>query len=938
MNDSKQRQFRSAAALVVCLALPVLAAAQTITLTVPFRGAVAKQTASTTVEFDASAITAGATVTVAGKSLAVPALACAGLACLVADTTDAGDDLQLKRITSTNRVQVQLTYLASFGAGPNYCAYVGPAGAKTIDFTLTGFTFANATNGYRITSFMAPSDVSCDIPYVRVPSQRPSFPPAGPLTKLGRLPLNVVLVLDRSGSMGATVPGSADIRWNRLKSSVEQFVKVWQVAGAPPAGMGTVSSDGNADDRLGVIFFDSATVDASLDGSFFKARGAIDSPWWTPVNSALGAVGPGGSTSIGGGIARGRTQLDTVDSVTGDTAIVLFTDGEQNTMPCVMKEGESVASWCNPVTAAPAGSRLIISNALGTLLAKSAPRGPIFTIGLGEGSGPFADLLEQISQETAGRARITPTGALMDSAFVDALVDSLKGSTMSTLMRTSGTLAAGATFGDPVDVFVDDAIPRVVFVARWEGRGTPGLEIRRPDGMVVTGNLRQTGDGLIVAGIDVPTHGPSGKWQVRLQRPAGVAAQGTAFQLSAHAVESRLSYRITESPRTGTGSPITVTAEVGWDGQGLASLPAGAIKVILERPGENLGNILFGSDVRGDPRSPGGDIEDAVRAKLSALNAGGQLATRIAPLPDPGVHSMAEVGAGRYETTFDAPQVGGQYRFRVVLDWTDARTGLVKRIETTERQMPVMPSAEATQVAAQHDATGVTLTVTPKDAYGNYVGPGYGKLFNVQVAGGMPVPPVTDPSVRGVYVVRIDGVAPGSDPNVKIGYRGVTLRDSPLSQVETAGGSNIVGGKLAAWGGVGIAVPHGSFSNTHERGAAAALGVEYALNNMLSIEAMLGGNRLDGKGANVDVDVTQLGINGKVYFTAAPLRVFATAGMGAYAFDPGSTRFGGSVGAGLQYQFTPNWGIEGRYTLHGVANNSPQMTFSTLLLALRYAF
>ena len=159
----------------------------------------------------------------------------------------------------------------------------------------------------------------------------------------------------------------------------------------------------------------------------------------------------------------------------------------------------------------------------------------------------------------------------------------------------------------------------------------------------------------------------------------------------------------------------------------------------------------------------------------------------------------------------------------------------------------------------------------------------------------------------------------------------VTTRIEALEHAPT-------GGKYAVWGGAGIAIPHNSFGNTNENGPAVALGFEYALTNTVSIEATLSGSRLDGKGANADINVTQLGVNGKFYLTSAPLRFFATAGIGSYDFDPGSTRFGGSVGAGLQDQFRPNWGLEGRYTLHRVTNNSPQMTFSTLLLALRYAF
>lgn len=935
---SKPVFFRLSAgttALLLAGLLPSWVAAQTITLTVPYRGAAAKQTASTTVEFDASNIAGGATVTVAGKSVPVPASPCAGLACSAVDTTAAGDDILVRRISGTHRAQVELTYSASFGG--NYCSYTGVASSKTFNFTLAGFTFGGATNGYRITSFMAPSDVSCDIPYARVPSQRPSFP-AGPVAKLGRLPLNVVLVLDKSGSMSELVPGSADVRWNRLKSSVEQFVKVWQVAGAPPAALGTVSSDGHPDDRLGLVFFNSGTDDGVLDGSFFKSRGATDSPWWTPVNTALTARSPGGATSVGGGISRGRTKLDEVDAVTGDTAIVLFTDGEQNTAPCVMKEGETISFWCNPTVPAAAGSRLILSNNAGVQLAKSPPRGAIFTIGLGEGSGVFADLLEQISQETAGRSRITPTGAAMDTAFVDALVDSLKGSTMSLLARTTGTVPAASTAGPPLEVFVDSAVPRVVFATRWDGRGTPIIEIRRPDGTVVANNPSQAGDRMMVASVDVPAHGPAGLWQARVVRPTSDTTAAN-YHLSAYAVESRLSYRITESPRTGTGSPVTVTAEVGWDGQGLANLPPGAITVRVERPGENLGNILFDSTARGDPRQPGGDQQDSLRAKLDQLNPDGKLAERVSPKPVPGTLVMADKGLGRYEATFDPTEVGGQYRFRVDMDWNDARTARIKRVETTERQVPVLPTAAATEVAVQRDpgATTAVITLTPKDRYGNYVGPGYGNLFNVQVAGGTPVLPVADPTVRGVYVIRVTGIAPGADPRVKIDFRGQPLRDAPLSQIATGGGGG-ASGKYAVWLGLGRTFPHGSFHNLHDGALAATLGFEYMLSPSTSIEATLAAHRFEGKGATPDVDVTQLGVNGKWYFGQPAVRPFVTLGAGAYAFHPGSTRFGINAGAGAQFAIAPRWSLEGRYAYHSISGNSPNSRYSTLQLGVRYSF
>src|SRR5262245_44115238 len=190
--------FRVMASLAVVLA-PLAATAQTLTLTVPYRGASSMQSAKTVIEFDASTIAAGATIGVTSSggtlvNVAVPSSPCVDeMTCTASGTASTGDDILVRRITQTNRAQLELSYVASFGNTP--CAYVGSNSAKTYTVTLSGFTFGVA-NGYRITSYMAPSLDACEIAYVRVPSPRPNL--AGPVTRLGRLPLNVVMVLDKS--------------------------------------------------------------------------------------------------------------------------------------------------------------------------------------------------------------------------------------------------------------------------------------------------------------------------------------------------------------------------------------------------------------------------------------------------------------------------------------------------------------------------------------------------------------------------------------------------------------------------------------------------------------------------------------------------------------------------------------------------------------------
>lgn len=140
------------------------------------------------------------------------------------------------------------------------------------------------------------------------------------------------------------------------------------------------------------------------------------------------------------------------------------------------------------------------------------------------------------------------------------------------------------------------------------------------------------------------------------------------------------------------------------------------------------------------------------------------------------------------------------------------------------------------------------------------------------------------------------------------------------------------------WLALGSTFPHGSFGNQHKSGLAANLGFEYIFTPALSVEATLGRHSFGGKNGGGDIDVTQFGANGKWYFAQPGFKPFLTAGVSGYAFDPGSTRFGVNLGAGVQVDLAPQWSLEGRYTLHQVTNNSPNSSYSTLTLGLRYAF
>jgi opacity protein-like surface antigen len=200
----------------------------------------------------------------------------------------------------------------------------------------------------------------------------------------------------------------------------------------------------------------------------------------------------------------------------------------------------------------------------------------------------------------------------------------------------------------------------------------------------------------------------------------------------------------------------------------------------------------------------------------------------------------------------------------------------------------------------------------------------------------------------GTYTARIPftGATPPAVP-VHFLPDPVKLPDTFVPQPGQLGPGNVVlpnagggGGssRYSLWLAVGSTFPQGSFGNGYDSDFSGALGFEYAFTPAYSVEAVLGGLRFKGKGGTPKLDATQFGVNAKWYLMPADLRPFATLGIGAYAFDPGSTRFGANAGLGLQFDVSPQLALEGRYAFHAVSSNAPNSRFSTLLVGVRFSF
>jgi opacity protein-like surface antigen len=312
---------------------------------------------------------------------------------------------------------------------------------------------------------------------------------------------------------------------------------------------------------------------------------------------------------------------------------------------------------------------------------------------------------------------------------------------------------------------------------------------------------------------------------------------------------------------------------------------------------------------------------------------------RITPKPLAQKVELVSVGNGRYEGTFKGVNVGGHYRIRVDFNWTDARTGKIVRLHTTERQAAVRPTANASSVQVTRDVRAGTAVVGVNllDRYRNNPGPGHEGRFSVLVDGGTYVP-VTDVNLTGDYTIRLTGLGPNDDPHVRIDFGGQTLRDDLLSNIGGGGGGGAGVGRNAVWFAIGTTIPHGNFRVANDSGVAINFGMERRFTPATALEGTLGFHAFVGKNGAPDIDVTQIAATGKWYLVQSAVRPFVAVGVGAYVFDPGSTRFGVQVGGGIQGDVAPNWSLEGRYFYHRLASNSPNSAYSTLQFGVRYGF
>lgn len=744
----------------LALAIP-LAASESFLLNIPLRFNAQQETGEVRIVLGLAAAPASSQLVVNGSTTLN-----------LGGTASVGTDSVTFATGTGNAVQIIYKPLSNFGA--DFCDGAG-ASEKNIPMRFAG---AQDVTSYRLSTYIvgAPaaecSKVSRrtgDAPASLIPNADGVAPELNAMF-MGRLPIDVVLVLDKSGSMAGLPPGAlaGATKAAILQSAIQAFVAQWREIDQPtPEGLEW------SEDRIGVVFFDSTPAPQSLAGAdppanFFVRRGPGGpgpAHQWNAVFDNITTLAPGGATSIGGGINAGMSQW--VADPAHDLFLVVVTDGMQNTAPLITPAGSGFLG-------------LLPVSGLNQELRKRFI--PIQTIGFGTPASVDADLLSHISLETSGVSFITINASDFFDVFGMTLVSILKGNTVSLALRRQDSMT-GAGPSAPQSVIVDASAQRAVFSVQWSPpqRDALELEVFRPDGTLAVPSSAEKAPQAALQSFDMKRK-DLGTWTVRVKRNRAAKLgpnMPVPYNLNVFFLERDLDYRLSfDTIHTRTGEGIRLRASVSYDGKPLTGLPANAIRVRVLRPNEGLGTILHDTKLAdkssGSTTTPAGDVLTPYDRKLARL--GRRVLERILPR-EVATISLQDDKKGAYRATFDQTSIAGTYAFEVLLDWDDPRTGRVRREERIEQIVRVKPDPGKTEISTSRTGSTVRISVTPRDKFGNFAGPGYASIVNAKLnrGGKLVERPPLDRDQTGTYVFTVTGVPSGETPDVDITVDGIDV-------------------------------------------------------------------------------------------------------------------------------------------------------------------
>jgi hypothetical protein len=585
-----------------------------------------------------------------------------------------------------------------------------------------------------------------------LPDLATTIPP--PITR------DVMLVFDRSGSMSAT-GASGRTKIEEARDAASLFVQLIR------AGTGN---------RLGLVSFSTAAsspVDFALTDVTNAHKTALTgAPPYS--GGVVGGLTPGGSTTLGGGLDSARLQFPAPG--VNPRSILLLTDGLQNTPP-MLADVEGLLTGID-----------------------------IDAIGYGTAANLDGALLDTLATAHGGRYAQGNTNLQLEKFFAQAFGNIFEA---GLLMDPEFVLPANQPSAAPLPFSVCEE-ERITIVVGWDAIGAELLvDVTTPLGATISGSTpgveQATGRTWTFLRIPLPQGGErDGTWKVNVYRPGGGGefpppAPELRYFVNVVASGGAMLRRRLDSTRYYTGDVINPIVQLQYQ---LGGLPPNAkLQVIVSKPSPSVGTILSQAKL-GAPITIAGDTIPARQATLMAIEAaqGRPVVTYTDQtfdlFDDPANTAGAFEAGGNFGNQLqNLLTAEGDYKFHAKATYGEGCTTTREFLWSVHVDVGVDPSNTVTTVNLTGTGSGGqrtgTVTVTPRDQYGNDLGPGGGDGVSITGASGTVVTgPIVD-NGDGSYTVPIAwNPGSGSGPGLVIGQPNrppIVVQPSPA------------GGKKCCW-------------------------------------------------------------------------------------------------------------------------------------------
>jgi hypothetical protein len=616
----------------------------------------------------------------------------------------------------------------------------------------------------------------------------------------GRVGVDAVMVLDRSGSMSSDsgIPGKT--RMDVLHDAAGQFLDMWLTLRANEQSL----SIGSPNDTLDVVFFDDqkyslkALVSASqLDNSVTKSVATLDlgdSATHNPASCAtipnqekcfINQVLPNGSTSIGKGLLQAAGELHPPGQPSRQV-VLLMTDGLQNTPDWVwawaggsqVYAGPSSPSCPPPpMPPAPPGPPNPACPAL-----PNQP--PIQISGVTVGPGAFVDpaVNQNVANASNGLYLNVESGgdvAKLPNFFVQVLQNFIKYSTVETLRIIADNTSSAKPFQTQVPVTTTTT--SLAFSLTWDPRQGRLRAVLTPPGggSPISFNPPAGNTGGLTGGIPIQQPGganAAGSWTIQIipevnspgNVPAATAPAGATipfnFTLLGDDAVLNSSLGVVRAEYA-VGGKIKLTAQVNEIGAAIVGLNGqknARIEAAIVRPGNNVGDVLSDSAMQPTPAGPA-DPGSAAQRKLQALLAANPNAlihnSDLITLFDNGdpANGDDKAGDGIYSALIPA-EFEGHYNIVFFIEGESKSVGRFVRQQIRTVFVRSMPDGGKTQSATGVIGAGtasqfLVANVTPRNLRGGKMGPGWGNYFWFVATGSNPVKAVDN--LDGTYTAQL---------------------------------------------------------------------------------------------------------------------------------------------------------------------------------------